>query len=143
MMNKKVNDSIIKVKNNQNDLVFEVEEPFYILELLEDYNVSYIHKHFYDENDLIYVEKSFLMGNILKEFGDIGYVGVCRRCGCEVVYDKDLMSGEYNSYKGACLNCDEDLWFYEIEFWANDDVKRFVSESDKNYYRENGYLPCL
>ena len=69
-------------------------------------------------------------------------VRVCARCGCEVVYDDwgDYVSPNYDC---ACLNCDEDLDFWETTLISKDKVKRFITEKDKEYYLKNGYLPTI
>ena len=67
-------------------------------------------------------------------------IRVCGKCSCEVVYDDwgDYVSPNYDC---ACLNCDEDLDFWETKIVKKDEVKRFISDEDKEYYLKNGYLP--
>lgn len=54
-------------------------------------------------------------------------VRVCSRCGCEVVFDDDLVTNGYEediyNYDCACINCDEDLELWETELVQKDELK--------------------
>ena len=144
-MDKNVSESIKRVRLDNTELVFSVEEPFYLIELLENHNKDYVHKHYSERNDEVIINHKDYSGDVMDMIGDVGYVRVCNRCDCEVVFDDDLVSkGEPNNYDCACLNCDEDLWFFETHLSRKENVElfgRFISDEDKKYYNENGCLP--
>lgn len=143
----KISESILSVRMDNDEIVFEVEEPFYLIELLEDCNMNYTHKHYCDGevsswNDKVYINGDYyekVMNHIDIEKK---YVRVCNRCGYEVVFDDDLVSYESdNEYGCACLNHDEDLWFFETSLVPKRDVVKFISEEDKEYFRKHYCLP--
>jgi len=121
---------------------------FRLCEILE-YNSKKYNINKLEYNDYIDVEEKLqnYLSDIEKNYNEkLGglmtgkLIRVCKRCGCEVVYDdlEDFVSKDYDC---ACLVCDEDLDLWETELVPKEEVKMFVNEEDKNYYLKNGYLP--
>lgn len=71
-------------------------------------------------------------------------VRVCDKCKCEVVFDDDLVTKNYEeniyNYDCACLVCDEDLDLWETSMVQKDEVKMLINDKHKKYYKEHGYL---
>lgn len=124
----KIKESIKGIYRENDMLVFIVEDEYYLIELLENYSKDYIHKHFDNKNDEVLVYDKELKGNLLKEIGDIGRTWVCKKCGCEVVFNKELVSKDYDC---ACLNCDEDLYNHETSLIPNERVVKFREELEE------------
>ena len=133
----KIKETIKGIYRENNMLVFIVEDEYYLIELLENYSKDYIHKHFDNKNDEVWIYDKDLKGNLLKEIGDIGRTWVCCHCGCEVSFDKELISKDYDC---ACLNCDEDLYNHETSLIPNERVNRFINDFDKLNYKKYGYI---
>lgn len=141
--NDNVRESIVNIRSENEYLIFSVEETNYIISLLEDYNKNYIHKHYNDIDDEIWMMKNDYYGKIMDVLGDIGRTRVCNRCGCEVVYEDDLVTKGYDNrlynYDCACIVCDDDLDLWETSLVPNERAKQ-ITENDKNEYRKNGCL---